>query len=133
MPVLVQTRSGANQFTGLVNAGLFDFSEFDSMPNGYRIKIANMSYHTAGAPGTQIDFTAEGLGATEIILIGRATTSLAGPGGDGDFRVCNFILPRNINGVFYTLKAVSTGKNSDGSVIVDYEIVPYRDDIRPWV
>lgn len=134
MPVLVQSLTGANNFDGTANNGLFDFSDFDSMKRGKRIRIANMSYHALADPGSQIDFLAESpAGGTRIILIGRATTDLVGPAGDGDFRVCNFIVPRNSAGAFYTVQAISTGKTGDGSVIVDFEIVDFVDSISPWV
>ena len=130
--VVIQTLAGAAQFDGLTNStGLFVFSNFDNQPKSTRVVLTAISYATATviAPGDIAFFLQlPGGAATERILLGRGLQAdITGPAGDGDFSVCGKVVPRNNDGTNWTLHAVTTNKNANASVVVDFILQPFPD------
>ncbi len=130
--VVIQTLAGGAQFDGLTNStGLFSFTNFSMQPKTTRIVLTSISYATAAVivPGDIAFFLRKPGGlATERVLLGRGLqANILGPAGDGDFSVCGKVVPRDVNGTNWTLHAVTTNKNADASVVVDFILQPFPD------
>lgn len=135
MPGQVQTQTiaaAATQFDGLTAAtGLFNFSKWDNQPKSTRVVLSAVSYGSdAGGASGIIEFYLRpvGGGTSVRILLGRGLVAdITGPDGRGDFSVCGKVLPRNADGTNWQLHAVTTGKATSASVVVDWVISPFPD------
>lgn len=135
MPGQVDTQAqltAGNQFDGLTNlTGLFSFSQWDGFSRSVRVVLTAVSYGTddAGDSGNIEFYLRPPVGATsQRILLGRGLqATITGPDGRADFSVCGKVVPRNRNGAHWVLHAVTTGKDTPASVVVDFVLVPYPD------
>lgn len=135
MPTEIQTLAGNAQFTGLVNAGLFDFStRFSDLPRSTRIVINSVSYTESPALGIQtnvrVQITRQGGSLTQYAIVGNglAAVSLTSPiNGFGELRLCGLALYRDPgdNGQFWDLQVFTEQKLGVATVAVDYIICPF--------
>ena len=126
-----QTVAGAGQFTGLVGAGLFQWSQLDAVDMQRRVCVTRVSYATAvGDAGDVLAvFRRPGGLPTERSLVGSATQAqITTPGGTGDVTFSPGILPRDGDGTNWELVVTTSDKDVDGTVVVDWTTARIPDD-----
>lgn len=119
--VTTQTVAGAAQFDGLAGSGLFEWAEYDAIPQGSRICLTSVAYATeVGAPGDVTVYARPPAGvATARILVRRVLAAdSTGPAGDADAHLGGMMLPREPTGEHWHIEATTTGKAVTGSVTV---------------
>lgn len=144
---LVQTVSGASQFTGLTAAGLFLFSGFDALPRTTGVLIHTLSYqeHTIGpALTTNVQFWAfkPGGAPTERVTLGDATAAgaLIDVNGEARLKLCGHVLERNPGkhdpadldkAKFWQVRVFTQNKTIDATVTLTYTLCDFNEsDLR---
>lgn len=134
MPGLVYTDLlfGAVDYNGTAGLGLFDWDALNGIPLNTRILITSLAYATeAGSPGNlACHFRPQTVFPTpdvnRMIAAQALEADIIGPTGAGDIRFCGILVPRSISG-HWRLHCVTTGKQVNGQISVDWVIVPYPD------
>lgn len=132
--VFTQTIAVAgDQFDGLTfTTGIFPFEKWNEIKRSTRIVLVSVAYAAeAGGASGDVTFYLRSTAAgpsTRRILLGRgAQADITAPDGRADFSVCGKVLPRDSDGEQWFLEAVTVGKNTAASVVVDVVLQPFPD------
>ncbi len=135
MPTEVQTLPGGTNFTGIVGAGLFNFStRFSNLSRSTRIVINSVAYTEIKTAfdiqtNVRVQITRPGGGATEYAIVGNgiAAENLIALNDAAELRLCGLALYREPGdgGLFWDLQVFSEMKLHVGTVSVDYLICPF--------
>lgn len=135
MPTEIETLAGAIQYTGVANAGLFDFStRYSHLPRSTRIVINSVSYTEIpmGFPivtTVRVQLTKSGGSLTQYAILGNGVPpGIISPiNSAAELRLCGVALYRDPGdkGLFWDLQVFTNGKLNPATVAVDYVICPF--------
>lgn len=150
MPVEVQTRDAADQFTGTAGEGLFTWTDLDRLPRSSRVVLDTVDLRTIpGSPGAPYDearifLRPVGAAVTDpSVTIGWGRGNMVNqPDGSSDlYGVAAAqldanelvaggpprLVPRTIAGVHWELAFVTIDKARKGFAIVDWHIETFTE------
>ncbi len=114
MPVTVHEVTGATQFTGIADAGLFDDTIYGGQSTQVRVNF--LSYHGTGtAPSLTVTLIDPDNSGNDVLLF-SATAN--------DYAVMSpFLIPTAADGDSWNLKFETTSKDATGWFSIDWDAV----------
>lgn len=114
MPVVVHEVTGATQFTGIADAGLFDKSIYGGQSTQVRVNF--WSYHgTTTAPALTLTMVDPDNTGNDVLLYSATSNDYA--------VMSSFLLPTAADGDSWNLKFETTGKDATGWFSIDWDAV----------
>lgn len=134
---LVNTRTGANQFTGAIGLGRIQFTRWDGLNVNTRIVLTQAAYRCVGTGSGNVScWLAPRNGTLEdaIILFDALEADIENAVDGADISTCGRVVPRQPSVAdpaiweHWDVVLVTTDKTDDASLIVDFLLRNYGDN-----
>lgn len=114
MPVVVHEVTGATQFTGITDAGLFDDSIYGGA--GTQVRVNGWFYHgTTTAPAMTLTMVDPDNSGNDVLLYSATSNDYA--------VMSQWLIPTAADGDSWNLKFETTGKDATGWFTIDYDVI----------
>ena len=136
---LSQQRTGANQFTGAIGLGGFQFTRWDGLPPNARIVLTNVAYRCIGTGSGNVScwmIPRNGLIDDGIVLFDAEEADIQNAVDGADISTCGRVLPRQPSVAdpavweHWDVVFMTTDKTETAVAIVDFLIRNYSDTLE---